>query len=191
MTDLNHLPPDLPEPQDDGAADHLPGMAAPHLSLPATSGETITLDQLGPGRTVLYAYPLTGSPDIDLPENWHTIPGARGCTTEACDFRDHHHDLLDAGATRVFGLSSQDSDYQRAAVERLRLPFAMLSDTSLNLAEMLRLPTFEAGGMTLFKRLTLVIADATVEDVFYPIFPPNEHAREVLAWLRAHPAPRE
>ncbi len=172
-------------PEDDGAADHLAGRPAPRQSLPTTSGEEIALDELGPGRTVLYVYPLTGRPDVDLPDGWDTIPGARGCTAEACDFRDHHDDLLDAGAARVFGLSSQDSDYQREVVGRLRLPFAMVSDTELGLTEELGLPIFQAGGMTLFKRLTLVIRGAVIEHVFYPVFPPNEHAQQVLAWLRS------
>jgi peroxiredoxin len=187
VVDFNQLPPDLPVPENDGAADHLPGRSVPPLTLPATSGQRVALDQLGAGRTVLYVYPLTGRPDVDLPEGWDNIPGARGCTAEACDFRDHHHDLLAAGAARVFGLSSQDSDYQREVVDRLRLPFAMLSDTDLTLAETLGLPTFRAGGMTLFKRLTLVISDGTIEHVFYPVSPPNEHAQLVLAWLRSHP----
>jgi peroxiredoxin len=188
VTDLNQLPPDLPVPADDGAADHLPGRPVSHLALPATSGEAVVLDQLGPGRTVLYVYPLTGRPDADLPDGWDNIPGARGCTAEACGFRDHHDDLRAAGAARVFGLSSQDSDYQREVASRLRLPFAMLSDTALALAELLALPTFRADGMTLFKRLTLVISDGTIEHAFYPVFPANEHAQQVLAWLRSHPA---
>lgn len=187
MTEFNQLPPDLPVPQDDGAADHLAGRLIPTLTLPATSGQRVTLDELGVGRTVLYVYPLTGRPGVDLPDGWDNIPGARGCTTEACDFRDHHHDLLDAGAARVFGLSSQDREYQREVVDRLRLPFAMLSDTELALAEGLELPTFRADGTALFQRLTLVISDATIEKVFYPVFPPNEHAQQVLAWLRANP----
>jgi peroxiredoxin len=195
MSDPTRTPANLPVPEDDGAADHLPGLAAPHVSLPSTSGETVELDDLGPGRTVLYVYPLTGRPDRDLPEGWDSIPGARGCTPEACDFRDHHEELLDAGATRVFGVSAQDTDYQREVVGRLRLPFAMLSDTELRLAAVLRLPTFQAGGMTLFKRITLAIRDGVVEHVFYPVFPPGAHAREVLAWLRstserAGPPPR-
>jgi peroxiredoxin len=189
VTDLNQLPPDLPVPEHDGAADHLAGQPMPHLSLPSTSGENMALDELGPGRTVLYVYSLTGRPDADPPDGWDNIPGARGCTTEACDFRDHHDDVLDAGASRVFGVSSQDSHYQRELVDRLRLPFAMLSDTELGLAEMLGLPTFQAGDLTLFKRLTLVIRDDVIEHVFYPIFPPNEHAQEVLAWLHSRPAP--
>jgi peroxiredoxin len=176
MSDLSQLPADLPVPEDDGAADHLTGLAVPDLELPATTGEAISLDALGAGRTVLYAYPLTGRPGTDLPQGWDAIPGARGCTTEACDFRDHHQDLLVAGAERVFGLSSQDIAYQQEVVERLRLPFAMLSDLTLSLA-----------GRTLFKRLTLIIRDGAVERVFYPVFPPNEHARQVLAWLRDNP----
>lgn len=188
MNDFDQLPPDLPAPDNDGAADHLAGETVPVLTLPATSGQDIAFDQFGAGRTVLYVYPLTGRPDVDLPEGWDTIPGARGCTTEACNFRDHHDDLLAAGAARVFGLSSQDSDYQREVVGRLRLPFAMLSDTSLALAKVLKLPTFRADGMTLFKRLTLVISGGTIEHVFYPVFPPNDHAQQVLAWLWAHAA---
>lgn len=183
VTDLNQLPPDLPIPEDDGAADHLPGRTAPRLTLPSTSGENIMLDNLGRGLTVLYLYPLTGRPDIDLPEGWDNIPGARGCTTEACDFRDHHRDLLEAGVSHVFGASSQESSYQRELVERLGLLFPMLSDTHLSLADALGLPTFEADGVTLFKRLTLVIRDAVIEHVFYPVFPPNEHAQQVLTWL--------
>ena len=187
MSDLNQLPADLPVPEDDGAADHLTGLAAPHIELPATTGEAIGLDALGAGRTVLYAYPLTGRPGTDLPQGWDSIPGARGCTTEACDFRDHHQDLLAAGVQRVFGLSSQDVAYQQEVVERLRLPFAMLSDLTLSLAGALDLPTFEADGRTLFKRLTLIIRDGAIEHVFYPVFPPNEHARQVLTWLHDNP----
>jgi peroxiredoxin len=178
----------VPVPADDGAADHLPGLAAPHVTLPSTSGGSVTLDDLGPGRTVLYVYPKTAGPDGTVPDGWDSIPGARGCTPEACDFRDHHEELLAAGATGVFGVSAQDTDYQREVVDRLHLPFAMLSDSELRLARALRLPTFEAGGLTLFKRITLVIRDGVIEHVFYPVFPPGEHAREVLAWLRAAPS---
>ncbi len=172
-------------PEDDGAADHLPGLAAPRVTLPSTSGERVALDDLGAGRTVLYVYPLTAPPDGEVPDGWDDIPGARGCTPEACDFRDHHEELLAAGAARVFGVSAQDTDYQREAVQRLHLPFAMLSDSELELAAALRLPTFRAGDMTLFRRITLVIRDGVVEHAFYPVHPPGEHAREVLAWLRA------
>jgi peroxiredoxin len=184
MADFTQLPDDLPVPTDDGAADHLPGWRMPALRLSSTAGEIVALDALGPGRTILYVYPMTGRPGVELPEGWDAIPGARGCTTEACDFRDHHAELREAGAERVFGLSSQDSDYQGEAVERLRLPFAMLSDPELRLAETLGLPTFHAGGHPLYTRLTLAIRDGAVEHAFYPVFPPNEHAREVLAWLR-------
>lgn len=170
---------------DDGAADHLPGLAAPQVILPSTSGESVAVDGLGAGRTVLYVYPLTARPDGAVPDGWDSIPGARGCTPEACDFRDHHAELLAAGAARVFGVSAQDTDYQREVVDRLHLPFAMLSDTELGLAGALRLPTFQAGGMTLFTRITLVIRDGMVEHAFYPVFPPGAHAREVLAWLRS------
>ncbi|RCW46830.1 peroxiredoxin [Halopolyspora algeriensis] len=183
--DVTQLPQDLPRPVDDGAADHLPGQALPHLTLPSTTGEQVSLETLGLDRTILYLYPLTGRPDMDLPEGWDAIPGARGCTSEACDFRDHHAELREAGASRVFGISSQSTEYQREVVQRLRLPFAMLSDSGLTLADVLNLPTFDAPGMTLYKRLTLVIRDSTIEHAFYPIFPPNQHAQEVLVWLRS------
>jgi peroxiredoxin/DNA-binding transcriptional MerR regulator len=186
---MNYLsrPAGLPVPHDDGAASHLPGRQAPRLHLPSTAGETICLDALGPGRTVLYIYPLTGRPGTDIPEGWASIPGAYGCTPEACGFRDHHHDLLAVGAARVLGLSSQDTSYQRELVQRLHLPFDMLSDPTLSLAGALGLPTFEGRGLTLYKRLTLVICDGVIEHAFYPIFPPDEHAHEVLSWLRDNP----
>lgn len=182
------LPADLPVPEDDGAAAHLRGLAVPHVELAGTAGEPVRIDGPGPARTVVYVYPMTGRPGRDLPEGWDSIPGARGCTPESCGFRDHHRELLDAGAGRVFGLSSQDTAYQREAVERLHLPFALLSDPDHRLAaEPLRLPAFEAGGTRLYKRLTLIIRDGQVEHVFYPVFPPDEHAGQVLAWLRDHP----
>jgi peroxiredoxin len=185
VTDPQTLPDDLPRPVDDGAADHLPGTLMPAVVLPTTGGETLDLATLGAGRTVLYIYPLTGRPGADLPTGWDEIPGARGCTPETCGFRDHYQDLRAAGAPAVYGLSSQDSDYQREVVDRLRLPFAMVSDESLELAAALRLPTFEADGMTLYRRITLVVRDGTIEHVFYPVFPPGEHAEQVLGWLRA------
>lgn len=178
----------LPVPEDDGAAAHLPGATVPSLELQATGGATVRLDALGAGRTIIYVYPLTARPGAEPPDGWDAIPGARGCTPEACGFRDHHRDLLAEGATGVFGLSSQDTGYQREVVERLHLPFQMLSDPALRLADALRLPTFRAGGRTLYKRLTLIIRDGVVEHVFYPVFPPGEHARQVLTWLRTQRA---
>lgn len=186
--DYSTLPADLPAPEDDGAAAHLFGATAPSITLASTRGSTIRLDSLGPRRTVVYIYPLTGRPGIDLPDGWNSIPGARGCTPEACGFRDHFQELLEAGAGRVYGLSSQDSAYQNEVVERLGLPFDMLSDPALSLADALGLPTFEAGGTRLFKRLTLIIRDGVIEHVFYPIFPPDMHAEQVLTWLRNNPA---
>jgi peroxiredoxin len=133
---------------------------------------------------------LTGQPEGDLPVGWDTIPGARGCTTEACDFRDHHAELLESGAHAVYGLSSQDTDYQQELVQRLRLPFAMLADPGFTIASALRLPRFTAAGLTLYRRLTLVVRDGAIEHVFYPVFPPDRHAQQVLTWLRSHPEPR-
>lgn len=182
------LPDGLPVPEDDGATDHLPGTQVPDLVLSASDGGTVSLANPGSGRTVIYLYPLTGRPGVDLPEGWDAIPGARGCTTEACDFRDHFTLLREAGVEHVFGMSSQGTDYQTEVVERLRLPFAMLSDEAFALADALNLPTFRAPGHDrLYSRLTLVVTGGTIEHVFYPIFPPNTHAQQVLAWLTDHP----
>ena len=189
MTTFESLPDDLPIPEDDGAAQHLPGVAMPELTLTGTDGEPVDLSALGEGRTVLYLYPLSGRPGTDLPDGWDAIPGARGCTPEACGFRDHLNELHVAGAARVYGLSAQDTAYQREFAERMSLPFAILSDPGLRLGELLRLPMFEAAGQRLYSRLTMVILDGRVEHVFYPIFPPDRHADEVLSWLRAHARP--
>jgi len=180
------LPTDLPAPEDDGAADHLPGTRVPHIQLPSTGGVDVALDRLGLGRAVLYVYPMTGQPGVDLPEGWNAIPGARGCTPEACGFRDHYDELRAAGAATVYGLSSQSTAYQSELAERLGLPFEILSDAEHELAQALNLPTFTAGGERLYKRLTLILADGRIEHVFYPIFPPDEHAEQVLDWLASH-----
>lgn len=181
------LPDDLPVPEDDGAAAHLVGQRLPPVALAATVGGSVELAALE-GRTVVYAYPRTGVPDEPVfHEDWESIPGARGCTPESCAFRDHHGELQAAGAA-VFGLSTQDTGFQRAAVERLHLPFALLSDDRLELTRALELPVFRVNGITLLKRLTLVLRDGAIEHVFYPVFPPNGHAEEVLGWLQANPA---
>lgn len=186
--DYTVLPADLPVPSDDGAAAHLPGTTLPELTLPTAAGDPITLTNLGPGRTVIYLYPLTGRPGVDLPEGWDAIPGARGCSTQACDFRDHFQELQAAGVQHVYGMSSQPREYQAEVTARLRLPFTMLSDPDFALAAALRLPTFAAPGHPqLYARLTLIIRDGKIEHVFYPIFPPNTHAQQVLAWLATHP----
>jgi peroxiredoxin len=180
---LYELPADLPAPQDDGACDHLPGMIIPSVRLESTAGRVIDLSAQS-GRTVVYCYPRTGRPDVELPPGWNDIPGARGCTPESCGFRDHFQELKTLGAD-LFGLSTQESDYQREAVNRLHLPFEVLSDAELRFAGALRLPTFEVEGMTLIKRLTLILRDGKIEKVFYPVFPPDRHAEEVVAWLAA------
>jgi peroxiredoxin len=179
------LPANLPVPSDDGACAHLVGLAVPSLALLATDGRMIDLAAL-PGRTLVYGYPRTGRPGEDLPTGWDEIPGARGCTPESCGFRDHHAELAALGA-RVFGLSTQDSTYQQEVVTRLHLPFALLSDAELRFTTALRLPTFAVDGMTLIKRLTLVLRNGVIEQVFYPVFPPDTHAAAVIAWLVAYP----
>lgn len=179
------LPKDLPVPQDDGACDHLAGMTLPPIGLPSTRGRVVDLSRLA-GTAVVYIYPRTGRPDQELPTGWNAIPGARGCTPQSCAFRDHYEELQRAGAAHVYGLSSQDSAYQREAVERLHLPFELLSDAGLELAQALNLPTFEVDGMKLIKRITMIVRDGRIEKVFYPVFPPDQNAAEVLDWLVAN-----
>ena len=167
---------------DDGVCAHLGGMALPPVPLPTTAGRTVDLASV-PGRVVVYAYPRTSRPGEPPPTGWDEIPGARGCTPQSCAFRDHHAELQALGAT-VFGLSTQTTEYQHEAVERLHLPFELLSDARLELASALRLPTFEVDGMTLLRRLTLVISDGRIEYVFYPVPEPAQNAEDVLRWLR-------
>lgn len=182
---IHELPKDLPVPQDDGACDHLTGMTLPPIGLPSTRGRVVDLSRLA-GTAVVYVYPRTGRPDQELPTGWNAIPGARGCTPQSCAFRDHYEELQRAGADHVFGLSAQDSAYQREAVERLHLPFELLSDAGLELAGALNLPTFEVDGMKLIKRLTLIVRDGAIVKAFYPVFPPDRNASDVLAWLTAY-----
>jgi peroxiredoxin len=178
------LPADLPVPVDDGAARHLVGMSWPDLALPATDGSSINLSRAR-GRTVVYAYPRTGRPGQALPTGWDAIPGARGCTPQSCGFRDHFAELAELGVAQLYGLSTQDGDDQREVALRLHLPFALLSDARLELQRALNLPTFAVDGMTLLKRLTLVLDDGVIARVFYPVFPPDRSAAEVIAWLAA------
>lgn len=179
---LYQLPSGLPEPVDDGSCAHLAGMRVPSIALAATDGTSVDLSQV-PGWTVVYCYPRTGRPDEAPPQGWDAIPGARGCTPQSCGFRDHYQEMRDLGVDAVFGLSTQDTAYQQELVERLHLPFRILSDERLELAGALSLPTFEVGGMTLIKRLTLVVHDGAIEHVFYPVFPPDTSAPTVIHWL--------
>lgn len=172
----------IPAPQDDGAASHLPGMRLASVALRASDGSTIDLSRLR-GRTVVYVYPRTGRPGVANPEGWDMIPGARGCTPQSCAFRDHFAELRSMGVDRLFGLSTQDPVYQLEAVERMHLPFLLLSDERLELARSLELPSFEAGGMTLLKRITLIVDDGVIGRVFYPVFPPDRNASELIEYL--------
>lgn len=185
-SDFRRLPPDLPVPVDDGAADHLPGMELPDLALPSTRGDAVNLAKAAAAAPalVLYVYPRTGTPGETLPEGWDATPGARGCTPQNIGFRDHraHLDVLGA---EVFGLSAQTTEDQRAFAEREHMPYPLLSDPELRLADALGLPTFEIGGMTLYRRLTLVAREGVVARVFYPVFPPDRDAANVVAWLGA------
>jgi peroxiredoxin len=186
------LPPNLPVPVDDGACKHLVGMRLPSVPVISTAGTTVDLAVLR-GRTVVYCYPRTGLPGHEVPMGWDETPGARGCTPQSCAFRDHYNEFAALGV-RVFGLSTQTTDYQQEAVARLRLPFDLLSDSSLALTRALRLPTFEFAWSfgnqptALIKRLTLVIRDGRIENVFYPVFPPDKNAEEVRAWLESQAA---
>ena len=181
---LYELPKDLPVPRDDGACDHLTGMKLPRVRLRSTGGRDIDVSPLK-GTTVIYIYPRTGRPDQEVPTGWNGIPGARGCTPQSCAFRDHHGELKRAGAEQVFGLSTQDTAYQREAAERLHLPFELLSDEKLAFARALELPTFEVDGMKLIRRITLIARDGAIVKVFYPVFPPDKNASDVLDWLTA------
>ena len=177
------LPPDLPVPVDDGAAAHLLGRALPSVALRSTVGDDVNLAGLTSQPLVLYVYPKMGAPGEADPRGWDQVPGARGCTQQSCSFRDHQRDFAVLGYT-VAGLSAQLSEEQQEAAARLHLPFPLLADPSLELGRALRLPTFDVAGMTLYKRLTLVARDGVIVKVFYPVFPPDENADEVLAWIR-------
>jgi len=187
MTNTNIEAPDwstIPAPVDDGAAKHLKGARVASVPLLATDGTTVNLSKL-PSTVVVYAYPRTGKPGVENPEGWDLIPGARGCTPQSCAFRDNFRKLKSLGVSRLFGLSTQDTAYQREAAERLHLRFPLLSDEKLMFTEAMRLPTFQTSGLTLLKRVTLVIEDGTIQHVFYPVFPPDQNASEVAAWLVA------
>ena len=182
LHDPQVLPADLPVPQDDGAARHLAGIRLPDMALAATDGAQVNLSKLK-GRTVVYVYPRTGRPGQALPTGWDAIPGARGCTPQSCGFRDHFAELKRLGVAALYGLSTQDTAYQREAAERLHLPFSILSDATLAFTRALRLPTFSVDGMTLIKRMAWVIDDGVLTKVFYPVFPPDRSAAEVVDWL--------
>jgi peroxiredoxin len=183
---LYELPENLPVPIDDGACNHLVGMRLPSIPLPSTAGGVVDLSGLS-GRTVVYCYPRTGRPDEEPPPGWNEIPGARGCTPQSCAFRDHDRELKGLGA-RVFGVSTQTTIAQREAAERLHLPFELLSDHELDFATALRLPTFRVQSMTLIKRLTLIITTGRIDKIFYPVFPPDKNAEEVIQWLSQDPS---
>jgi peroxiredoxin (alkyl hydroperoxide reductase subunit C) len=177
----------IPAPADDGGATHLAGMRIPPVSLRATDDTMVTLSALS-GRVVVFAYPRTGEPGkIALVDDWDMIPGARGCTPQTCAFRDLFAELKASGVAHVFGLSTQDNAYQTEMASRLHLPFPVLSDEKLELTRTLRLPTMEVAGLMLIKRLALIIDDARITQVFYPVFPPDRNAAEVLAWLKENP----
>jgi peroxiredoxin len=188
MHDPSVLPEDLPVPRDDGAADHLIGLTMPPIALPSTDGgdEQVDIVPEGYKRRILFVYPRTGRPgEAPLVDNWDAIPGARGCTPEACGFKSHAARLRAVGAY-VAGLSTQDSEYQREVIERLSLPFPLLSDRRGRLSAALALPSFTAGGQLLLKRLTLIIRDGRIEHVFYPVYPPDSHAEDVVRWIEDH-----
>ena len=184
--DINALPKNLPVPVDDGACKHLPGLAVPSMRLWSTGNRWVNLAEMKTPRTVVYAYPRTGKAGQEPPPGWNQIPGARGCTPETCGFRDHHKELKLAGA-EVFGLSSQSTEYQQEMVARLHVPFEVLSDEKFAFTDALRLPTFVFDGVRLLKRLTLVLSEGKIEKVFFPVFPPDQHAEQVVDWLRQHP----
>jgi peroxiredoxin len=183
-TDFSNLPADLPVPVDDGAADHLTGSAVPHVALASTLGGELDLAQAASERLVVYVYPRTGTPGQPSPEGWDDIPGARGCTPQSCAFRDAQQELARHGAALV-GISTQTPEEQAEFAQREHIPYPLLSDHELALAEAMGLPTFAAGGLQLYKRLTFVAEESRIVRVFYPVFPPDRNATDVLAWLHA------
>jgi peroxiredoxin len=184
---LFELPSALPVPKDDGACSHLAGLQVPDISLASTVGDSVNLARIR-GRTLVFCYPRTGEPGRPVLHEWDEIPGARGCTLQCCGFRDSYSELKIAGADYVYGLSTQDTDYQREVASRLNLPYPLVSDRDLKLARALMLPTFEFNFMTLLKRLTLIIDEGRITHVFYPVFPPDQSARQTLEWLKANPS---
>jgi len=186
--DPYRLPSDLPVPADDGAAEHLLGLTVPHLRFPATTGGELDLAELASGRLVLFCYPRTGRPGVDPLPGWDAIPGARGCTPQACAYRDHHADLVGLGAS-VVGLSAQTAQQQREFAERSHIPFPLLSDPGLELSRALRLPTFTVAGQSFYRRLTFVAEAGTLVRIHYPVFPPDTDAERVVEWLRARSRP--
>ncbi len=179
---LEQLPPDLPEPLDDGACNHLLGKSLPDVSMDATNEQSVSLINLK-GKVVIFCYPRTGKPGVPSAEGWDQIPGARGCTPQACSFRDHYRELSDL-KVRVFGLSTQSTTYQKEAKERLHLPFELLSDDALHFTKRLHLPCFSVDGNTLIKRITLICVDGVIAKYFYPVFPPDKNIFDVLEWLQ-------
>jgi len=181
-TDFSSLPADLPVPVDDGAAERLPGSEVPAVALPSTLGGELDLAEAARERLVVYVYPRTGVPGEPSPDGWDDIPGARGCTPQSCAFRDAQEELARHGATLI-GISAQTPEEQAEFAQREHIAYPLLSDHDLALADAMGLPTFEAGGQRLFKRLTFVAEQGRIAKVFYPVFPPDRNAAEVLAWL--------
>jgi peroxiredoxin len=186
LSQLIELPKNLPSPQDDGKSNHLDGMEMPSVVLRSTDGNLVNLAN-EQGCIVVYCYPMTGQPNVQLPEGWDAIPGARGCTPQSCSFRDHYQELQELGAA-VYGISTQSTEYQKEAAVRLHLPFELLSDENLAFAAALNLPTFEIEGGVLIKRLTLIAKKGRIVKVFYPVFPPDQNAEEVMQWLKENAA---
>ena len=184
IKDLHTLPANLPIPVDDGACDHLLGSTLPSASLTSTTGKAVDLSTYA-GTLVIYFYPMLGRPDSPPLIGWNDIPGARGCTPQTCAFRDSRAELKQLGV-EVFGVSTQRLEDQQEAHARLQLPFALLNDDQLTLTQALKLPTFEYAGTHLIKRLTVIATGGLIRKVFYPVFPPNDNAREVITWLTAH-----
>lgn len=177
------LPSDLPVPEDDGACDHLPGSGLPSVALTNTAGESVDLSAVS-GWAVVYFYPMTGKPERPPLLGWNKIPGARGCTTECCAFRDRYPELRRLGV-QVYGVSSQPIEEQRETVARLHLPFDLLNDSNLALAGALKLPTFEYDFARYIKRITLILQDGVIRKVYYPVFPPHLNPTDVIEWLKA------
>jgi len=172
----------LPAPQEDGACDHVVGMRIPALSLVATSGDVLELQELLSGVAVLFFYPMTADRDGAVPHGWDEIPGARGCTPQICSYRDSFTRFKELGV-QVYGVSTQDTEYQREMKERTNVPFECVSDEALQLTRAFMLPTLIVNGSEINKRLTLIIKDGIIIQCFYPVFPPEMNADNVYRFL--------
>ncbi|VAW52529.1 Alkyl hydroperoxide reductase subunit C-like protein [hydrothermal vent metagenome] len=182
MKDLYQLPEGLPVPVDDGACNHLEGAPFPSMLITVTPHATYDFSK-EKGINIIFFYPMIGHPDSLPMTGWNEIPGARGCTPQALSYKNYFRQITKLGV-RLFGASSQALKEQNDAIDRLKLPFELINDSSFLLSNALKLPTFQFNEIKMIKRLTLVVVDGVIKKVFYPVFPPNKNVDDVIVWLK-------